>query len=82
MSNSPNKIISLQELINAQVDAYKLELIMNEAPWVEIQTRLGRKCYSITTINAIIEQFQLDTQTALSDLQNAIAQIVEGGVPD
>lgn len=82
MSSNPNKIISLQELINAQVDAYKLELIMNEAPWVEITTRLGRKCYSITTINTIIEQFQLDTQSALSDLQDAIAQIVEGGVPD
>ena len=82
MSGNPNKIISLQELINAQVDAYKLELIMNEAPWVEITTRLGRKCYSVATINTIIEQFQLDTQSALSDLQDAIAQIVEGGVPD
>jgi hypothetical protein len=82
MSTNPNKIISLQELIDAQVDAYKLEQIMNEAPWVEITTRLGRKCYSIATINAIIEQFQLDTQSALSDLQDAIAQIVEGGVPD
>lgn len=82
MSTSSNKIITLQELIYAQVDAFKLEQIMNEAPWVEIQTRLGRKCYSIATISAIIEQFQLDTQTALSDLQKAIAQIIEGGVPD
>ena len=82
MSNSPNKIISLQELINAQVDAYKLELIMNEAPWVEITTRLGRKCYSIATIQGIIDQFQLDTQAELQNLQDAIAQIITGVLSD
>lgn len=76
MSSNPNKIITLQELINAQVDAYKLELIMNEAPWVEVETRLGRKCYSIATIQGIIDQFQIDTQNVLQDFQDAIAQIV------
>ncbi|WP_347452904.1 hypothetical protein [Acinetobacter thermotolerans] len=82
MTSNPNKIITLQELINAQVDAYKLELIMNEAPWVEITTRLGRKCYSIATIQGIIDQFQLDTQAELQNLQDAIAQIITGVLSD
>lgn len=77
-----DKIISVQELINAQADAKALELIMNEAPWVEVETRLGRKCYSILTIQAIIEQFQLNTQTELQNLQDAIAQIITGVLSD
>lgn len=76
MPSNPNKIITLQELINAQVDAYKLELIMNEAPWVEVTTRLGRKCYSIATIQGIIDQLQIDTQNVRQDFQDAIDKIV------
>ena len=76
MPSNPNKIITLQELINAQVDAYKLELIMNEAPWVEVTTRLGRKCYSIATIQGIIDQLQIDTQKVRQDFQDAIDKIV------
>lgn len=55
---------------------------MNEAPWVEITTRLGRKCYSIATIQGIIDQFQLDTQAELQNLQDAIAQIITGVLSD
>lgn len=76
MPSNPNKIITLQELINAQVDAHKLELIMNEAPWVEVTTRLGRKCYSIATIQGIIDQLQIDTQNVRQDFQDAIDKIV------
>jgi hypothetical protein len=72
MSSNPNKIISLQELINAQVDAYKLELIMNEAPWVEVTTRLGRKCYSIATIQGIIDQYKKLVDQELDNLREAI----------
>lgn len=72
MSSNPNKIISLQELINAQVDAYKLELIMNEAPWVEVTTRLGRKCYSIATIQGIIDQYKFFADQELNNLREAI----------
>ena len=48
------KVITLQQLINASYDADSLADIINGAAWVEIETRLGRKCYSIATINAII----------------------------
>lgn len=79
MSTNPNKIISLQELINAQVDAYKLEQIMNEAPWVEITTRLGRKCYSIATIQGIIDQYKIKVDTELAGLQEAIDTALAAG---
>ncbi|WP_423855581.1 tail fiber domain-containing protein [Acinetobacter guillouiae] len=79
MSTNPNKIISLQELINAQVDAYKLEQIMNEAAWVEITTRLGRKCYSILTINAIIEQYKQLANSEIANLTDAINVALAAG---
>lgn len=79
MSSNPNKIISLQELINAQVDAYKLELIMNEAPWVEITNRLGRKCYSIATIQGIIDQYEIKADAELAILQEAINVALAAG---
>ena len=72
MTSNPNKIISLQELINAQVDAKVLELIMNEAPLVEVETRLGRKCYSISTIQAIIDQYKLQADVEIANLTDAI----------
>lgn len=79
MSTNPNKIISLQELINAQVDAYKLEQIINDGPWVEITTRLGRKCYSIATIQAIIDQYKIKANTELKGLQEAIDTALVAG---
>lgn len=79
MSTNPNKIISLQELINAQVDAKSLELIMNEAPWVEVVTRLGRKCYSISTIQAIIDQYKVRADTEISNLTDAIDTALAAG---
>lgn len=72
MTSNPSKIISLQELINAQVDAYKLELIMNEAPWVEVTTRLGRKCYSIATIQGVIDQYKILADQELDNLKDVI----------
>ena len=79
MTSNPNKIISLQELINAQVDAKSLELIMNEAPWVEVVTRLGRKCYSISTIQALIDQYKVRADTEISNLTDAINAALAAG---
>lgn len=66
------KIITLQELINAQIDANALERIINEAPWVSVETRLGRKCYSISTVQALIDKLSIDVDSSIIDLQNAI----------
>ncbi len=79
MTSNPNKIISLQELINAQVDAKVLELIMNEAPLVEVETRLGRKCYSISTIQAIIDQYKLQADVEIANLTDAINVALAAG---
>lgn len=79
MTSNPNKIISLQELINAQVDAKVLELIMNEAPLVEVETRLGRKCYSISTIQAIIDQYKLQADMEIANLTDAINVALAAG---
>lgn len=79
MTSNPNKIISLQELINAQVDAKVLELIMNEAPLVEVETRLGRKCYSIATIQAIIDQYKQQADSEIVNLKDAINVALAAG---
>lgn len=79
MSSNPKKIITLQELINAHVDAKDLELILNEAEWVEITTRLGRKVYAISTINAIIEQYKLLADSEIQNLKYAISVALAAG---
>lgn len=66
------KVITLQQLKDASVDADALERILNDAEWVEVETRLGRKCYTVATINAIILNLQTEKNQILSDLQDAI----------
>ncbi|MDS7929219.1 hypothetical protein RMB13_06970 [Acinetobacter sp. V102_4] len=72
-------IVTIQQLKNASVDAEKLEHILNDAEWVEIETRLGRKVYSIATINALISKLNLDVGQAIEDLQAAIEIALEAG---
>lgn len=65
-------VITLTQLINAQKDALALESIINEAEWVEVQTRLGRKCYSISTIGALIKDLQVQSSASIKELKQAI----------
>lgn len=49
------KVITLQQLKDASVDADALERILNDAEWVEVETRLGRKCYTVATLQSAID---------------------------
>ena len=73
-------IITLQQLRDASVDADALERILNDAEWVEIETRLGRKVFSISTINALISKLNNDASVAIDELQDAIDVAVAAGV--
>lgn len=63
-----DEIVTLQKLINASIDTGDLESIMSDPAFTEIVTRLGRKVFSIATINALIEAGYLK----IDDLQAAI----------
>lgn len=68
-------MITKQELIDAQVDARDLEKIINDAPGIQVQTRLGRYVWTLSTI----EQRSL---LKINEWQNAINTIVvNDGVP-
>ena len=65
-------VITIQELVAARLDAISLEQIINGAEWVEVETRLGRKVFSIATINALISELSNDVGVAINELQDAI----------
>lgn len=71
------KVITLQQLINASYDADSLADIINGAAWVEIETRLGRKCYSIATINAIITRLLEKEELGEAQIAQSVQNIIE-----
>jgi len=69
------EMITKKELIDAQVDARDLEKIINDAPEIQVQTRLGRYVWTLSTI----EQRSF---AKINEWQNAINTIVvNDGVP-
>ncbi|WP_151792045.1 hypothetical protein [Acinetobacter soli] len=71
------KVITLQQLINAQKDANSLENIINGAEWVEVETRLGRKCYTIATINAIITRLLEKEELGEAQIAQSVQNIAD-----
>ncbi|WP_288378722.1 hypothetical protein [uncultured Acinetobacter sp.] len=71
------KVITLQQLINASYDADSLADIINGAAWVEIETRLGRKCYSIATINAIITRLLEKEELGEAQIAQSVQNIAD-----
>lgn len=70
-----DQIVTKQELINAHADVQALEDIVNDAPETQVQTRLGRYVWTLSTI----EQRSL---AKINEWQNAINTIViNDGVP-
>ena len=70
-------VITLQQLINAQKDSLSLEEIINGAEWVEVETRLGRKCYTIATINAIIARLLEKEELGEAQIAQSVQNIIE-----
>ena len=69
-------VITIQELVNARLDAISLEQIINGVEWIEVETRLGRKCYTVATINAIITRVlakELEAETQINNSVSAVA---------
>lgn len=61
-----DKIITRQELVDAQKDAQTLEDVINGAPNVLIETRLGRKVYTIASVPQINTMTREEVTSALA----------------